>query len=64
MQYRVTLHNGQFFSITVAGDNPAEELTKSLNNRETTFINLGGCVVQKNTVATILPSEDSTNGAA
>lgn len=60
MSYRVTLHNGQFFSITVEGENPADELTKSLNNRETTFINLGGCVVQKNTVATILPVTNDT----
>ena len=59
MQYQVTLHNGQFFNITISGDNPAEKLTVDLNSRDTLFINLGGCIVQKNTVATILPVENS-----
>ncbi|WP_431030063.1 hypothetical protein [Lysinibacillus sp. LZ02] len=63
MQYRVTLHNGQGFNIIVSGENASEELTKNLNSRETIFINLGGCIVQKNTVATVLPVEQTTESA-
>jgi len=64
MQYQVTLHNGQGFKITVASENASEELTRNLNNRETLFINLGGCIVQKNTVATILPVIEETTESA
>ncbi len=55
MEYKVTLHNGQGFNITVGDVNVIETITSNLNNRETAFVNLGGCIVHKNTVATILP---------
>ena len=55
MEYQVTLHNGQGFNITVGDEKAIDALTILLNDRGTTFVNLGGCVVHKNTVATILP---------
>jgi len=58
MQYQVTLHNGQGFNITVASEKTIDELTIQLNDRNTSFVNLGGCVVHKNTVATILPIKE------
>lgn len=61
MRYQVTLHNGQGFIITLSGENPVDVLTDTLNQRETVFINLGGCIVQKNTVATILPIQETEN---
>ena len=58
MEYQVTLHNGQGFNITVASENAIDSLTVQLNDRNTSFVNLGGCVVHKNTVATILPIKE------
>lgn len=60
MKYQVTLHNGQNFVITVPGEETINELTIQLNERNTSFINLGGCIVHKNTVATILPIKETT----
>jgi len=58
MEYQVTLHNGQGFNITVASETAIDALTIQLNDRNTSFVNLGGCVVHKNTVATILPIKE------
>ena len=58
MEYKVTLHNGQGFNITVKDGQTIEALTIQLNDRATSFVNLGGCVVHKNTVATILPIKE------
>lgn len=58
MEYQVTLHNGQGFNITVASEGAIDALTIQLNDRNTSFVNLGGCVVHKNTVATILPIKE------
>jgi len=60
MEYQVTLHNGQGFNITVEGKETIEALTTQLNDRATSFVNLGGCIVQKNTVATILPVKEQS----
>lgn len=59
MKYQVTLHNGQGFQITVPSAETVEELTAQLNDRNTSFVNLGGCIVHKNTVATVLPIEEN-----
>jgi len=58
MEYQVTLHNGQGFMITVSDEKAIDTLTVQLNDRNTSFVNLGGCVVHKNTVATILPIKE------
>ena len=58
MEYQVTLHNGQGFNITVVDEKAIDTLTIQLNDRNTSFVNLGGCVVHKNTVATILPIKE------
>lgn len=63
MEYKVTLHNGQGFNITVSDENTIEIIASNLNNRETSFVNLGGCIVHKNTVATILPIQETTQNA-
>lgn len=63
MEYRVTLHNGQFFNIQLQDTNLINNIEKVLNNRETLFVNLGGCIVHKNTVATILPVGEPTESA-
>jgi len=55
MEYQVTLHNGQGFNIKVEKTETIDVLTTQLNDRNTSFVNLGGCIVHKNTVATILP---------
>mgnify|MGYP003409783947 CR=1 FL=1 len=55
MKYQVTLHNGQSFQITVDSEDFSSILTEQLNSNTIYFINLGGCVVHKNAVLTVLP---------
>lgn len=58
MDYQVQLNNGQAITLNGAIFD-AESFTESLNNREINFVNLGGAVINKHIIISIIPLTES-----
>ena len=54
MNYQVQLNNGQIIDLKNA-EIEAAEFTATLNEQKITFVNLGGAVINKHLIASVIP---------
>lgn len=60
MNYQVQLNNGQVIDLKNAEIEPVE-FTANLNEQKITFVNLGGAVINKHLIASVIPvSQEET----
>jgi len=55
MDYQIQLNNGQSINMKGVTDFDAIAFTQMLNNREITFVNIAGAILNKNLIASITP---------
>lgn len=55
MDYQIQLNNGQALTMKGVTDFDATAFTQMLNNREITFVNISGAIINKNLIASITP---------
>jgi len=55
MNYQVQLNNGQTINLAGVEGFDTAAFTETLNNREVLFVNLGGAILNKNTILSITP---------
>jgi len=56
MDYQIQLNNGQAINMKSVTDFDATAFTQMLNNREITFVNIAGAILNKNLIASITPT--------
>ena len=54
MNYQVQLNNGQIINLTNA-EFDANTFTNALNDQKTNFVNVGGAIVNKHIILSIVP---------
>lgn len=62
MDYQVQLNNGQVIDLKNA-EIKAAEFTATLNEQKITFVNLGGAVINKHLIASVIPVTQSETQA-
>ena len=56
MNYQVQLNNGQAINLTNA-EFDASVFTATLNDHKISFVNIGGAIINKNIIVSVLPVE-------
>lgn len=56
MDYQVQLNNGQVIKLTKATFDVVE-FTNTLNDHKTSFVNIGGAIINKHIIVSIIPLE-------
>lgn len=55
VDYQVQLNNGQVINLTNA-EFDADVFTATLNNQSITFVNIGGAIINKHIIVSVLPT--------
>ncbi|MEK4494506.1 hypothetical protein [Ureibacillus sp. FSL W8-0352] len=63
MNYQVHLNTGQIITLNGVTDFNAATFTQTLNDRQIYFVNIGGAIVNKNTIMSIVPVNESAENA-
>lgn len=60
MNYQLTLNNGQVLTLTGVSDFNSDEFALKLNDRNITFVSIGGALFNKNLIGSIVPVANET----
>lgn len=63
MDYQVQLNNGQAINLTNAQFD-AEAFTSTLNDQKITFVNIGGYILNKHIIVSVVPVSTNTETQA